>query len=176
MVRASGAVAALSVAVAAVATGCGGSSAPAAAPATSSVSPTVSPCPTPSDGKDEQWPAQVPRDLPKPPHLTIVSQQTTSDGVHLVRFSTPMSLRESVLFVVNRLPRAGYVLGRGDAEASEADAPFVHGEVRGLLKMVATLPCRTDWLLATVHTGSTASNSPLLSPSPSSSPSPLPFH
>jgi hypothetical protein len=85
-------------------------------------------------------------------------------------------LRDSVIFVVEHLPKAGYVLGRGDAEATEADAPFLHGSTRGLIRMLQTGLCTTDWLLATVDTQTPVANSPLLTPhTPSGSPSPLPF-
>jgi hypothetical protein len=159
--------------------GCGSSSGGAgtAAPGPSA-SPTVSPCPAPSGAGTPHWPAAVPKDLPKPAHATIEQSSTTGDGVHITRFRTPTSLRESVLFVVNRLPKAGYVLGRGDAEASEADAPFLHGDVRGLYRMLQAAPCATEWLLATVTSRSStpAPTSPLLpTRSPSGSPSPLPF-
>src|SRR5207248_1949358 len=80
------------------------------------------------------WPAALPRDLPKPLHARIQQATTTTDGVHIIKFTTQTSLRDGVLFVVRRLPKAGYVLGRGDAEASEADAPFVHGNTRGLYR------------------------------------------
>lgn len=158
--------------------GCGGSgstgteAAPSASP-----SATLASCPTPAKPVHTKWPAKVPADFPKPDNATIESQTTDQTGVSIVRFSTPTSLRDSVLFVVNRLPKAGYVLGRGDAEPTEADAPFVHGAVRGLVRMLGVAPCQTEWLLATVS-GSAApgGTSPLLPPhSPSGSPSPLPF-
>jgi hypothetical protein len=118
----------------------------------------------------------VPKDLPKPPNATIEQQMTASDGVHIVKFTTPTSLRDSVIFVVNKLPKAGYVLGRGDAEAAEADAPFVHGNIRGLVRMLETAPCTTLWLLASIDASSPNTNSPLLTPhTPTGSPSPLPF-
>jgi hypothetical protein len=138
---------------------------------------SATPCPSPSNAKPTQWPAAVPADLPKPPYATVTESTTTSDGVRITKFTTPMSLRESVLFVVEKLPKAGYVLGRGDAEVTEADAPFVHGEIRGLVRMLATQPCSTLWLLATVKSTSPGTGgSPLLpTHSPSGSPSPLPF-
>jgi hypothetical protein len=119
----------------------------------------------------------VPADLPKPPNATITDNTTTSDGVHITKFTTPSSLRDGILFVVRKLPKAGYQLGRGDAEVTEADAPFVHGDLRGMVRMLATQPCTTLWLLATVKsTGPATGGSPLLpSRSPSGSPSPLPF-
>jgi hypothetical protein len=94
----------------------------------------------------------------------------------VLRFSTPTSLREAVIFVVEKFPKAGYVLGRGDAEPSEADAPFVKGDLRGLVRMTGVATCQTVWLLATVNMQQTSGNTPLLPPhSPSGSPSPLPF-
>jgi len=138
---------------------------------------SATPCPTPSAKKATKWPAGVPADLPKPAHATITESAPTPDGVNITKFTTPTSLRESVLFVVDKLPKAGYVLGRGDAEINEADAPFVHGELRGLVRMLATQPCTTLWLLATVKSNNPGSGgSPLLpTHSPSGSPSPLPF-
>lgn len=136
-----------------------------------------SPCATPTSPKPTHWPAAVPADMPKPANATIVNSTTTSDGVHITKFTTPSSLRDGVLFVVGKFPAAGYVLGRGDAEVTEADAPFVHGKIRGLIRMLATQPCSTLWLVATVDTNaSTGGGTPLLpSRSPSGSPSPLPF-
>lgn len=159
-------------------TACGGSSggdtaATRPAPVTTSATPS---CPKPSDIKPAQWSPKVPADLPKPPGARIDDEETTQDGVHIVKFTTQSSLRDSVLFVVERLPKAGYVLGRGDAEASEADAPFVHGDIRGLIRMLQIGLCNTQWLLATVDTSAPTSNSPLLTPhTPTGSPSPLPF-
>jgi len=159
-------------------TGCGGSSGPAAvAPKPTAATTSAEPsCPKPSNVKPAHWSAKVPADLPKPPYAHIDDEESTTDGVHIVKFSTPTSLRDSVLFVVDKLPKAGYVLGRGDAEASEADAPFVHGNIRGLIRMLQVGLCNTQWLLATVDTSAATGNSPLLTPhSPTGSPSPLPF-
>lgn len=157
--------------------GCGGSSGPG--PVSRPTAPTVitpSACPQPPEAPPAQWPSTVPADLPKPPNATVGDTQTGDDGVTIVKFTTPTSLRESVLFVVRQLPKAGYVLGRGDAEATEADAPFVHNNLRGLLRMILIAPCTTQWLLATVDTSKPVGGSPLLPPhTPSGSPSPLPF-
>ena len=181
MLRTRGASCISLAALAAVLTACGGSGgAPDAGSASSLASvpsaTTPSPCATPTHPEPTKWPSRVPNDLPKPPNATIQEQTTASDGVHIVKFTTPTSLRESVIFVVTKLPKAGYVLGRGDAEAAEADAPFIHGNVRGLVRMLETQPCETLWLLATVNASSQSTNSPLLTPhSPSGSPSQLPF-
>lgn len=181
MLRTRGASCLALVALAAVLSACGGSGsspsaqpAPTAAPAYTPTTPP--PCPKVTKAKPTTWPSRVPKDLPKPPNATIEQQMTASDGVHIVKFTTPTSLRDSVIFVVNKLPKAGYVLGRGDAEASEADAPFVHGNIRGLVRMLETAPCTTLWLLASINASAPNTNSPLLTPhTPTGSPSPLPF-
>ena len=139
---------------------------------------TPPPCPTPAVTTATKWPASLPADLPKPTNATIQKNgvSTTPDGIHIVRFVTPTSLRESVLFIVNSYPKAGYALGRGDAEATEADAPFVHGSIRGVTRISQLAQCQTLWLTATVKTSGGIGGSPLLPPhTPSSSPSPLPF-
>ena len=118
----------------------------------------------------------MPFDLPLPSGITVVGSTTTSDGIHVVRFTSRQSLRSSVLFIVDRYPKAGYAIGRGDAEATEADAPFVHGQVRGLTRVAEVQPCQTLWLVATVATNSSGGTSPLLVPHPTSSvTSALPF-
>jgi len=120
----------------------------------------------------------VPAGIPKPPNAHIVKTESTTDGLHIVQFTTPTSLRDGVIFVVDKLPKAGYTLGRGDAEANEADAPFVSNNLRGLYRLFSNEPCQTLWLLATASGTPTSpgSGSPLLpTHSPSGSSSPLPF-
>lgn len=123
------------------------------------------------------WPVQVPQDLPVPPAGTFTSVRATQDGLTLVQFRTATSLRDSVVFLVSALPRAGYTLGRGDAEATEADAPFTKGgtDVRGTYRMISRTPCDTDWLMAVTRkpVGSGAPLLPMRTGQPS--PSPLPF-
>jgi hypothetical protein len=166
------------VTLALFAAGCTGGS-NKADPAPSTVHSFTPPtCPTPTSAKTTHWPSAVPADMPKPANATITDTTTTSDGVHITKFTTPTSLRDGVLFVVGKFPKAGFVLGRGDAEVNEADAPFVHGNTRGLVRMLAQQPCSTLWLVATVDVSNpgTSGGSPLLpTHSPSSSPSPLPF-
>jgi len=161
-------------------TGCTGGSKPDAAPAPTQSLYTPPPCPKPAKPIVTNWPTFLPPDLPRPKNATIMKNgvSTTSDGVHIVRFTTPSSLRESVLFIVNKYRAAGYTLGRGDAEATEADAPFVHGQIRGVTRLSRLAECQTLWLTATVNTKTNlGTNTPLISPRPttSGSPSPLPF-
>jgi hypothetical protein len=101
--------------------------------------------------------------------------QQTKDGLTIVQFTTSTSLRDGVLFIVKRLPAAGYNLGRGDAEPAEADAPFTKGEdLRGVLRGASITLCQTKWVLA-VTRQRLGTGSPLLPPHQGPSPSPLPF-
>lgn len=163
---------------------CSGGPAPAAAPSPSpsvTVAATVPPpVPVPScapaGAGSARWPKGVPADLPVPPTAQMGSVQTSPDGLTLVRFTTSQSVREGVVFLARALQPAGYTLGRGDAEAIEADVPFSKGRLRGLMKMIAEQPCRTQWILALQsERATTATGAPLLPPVTSASPSPLPF-
>ena len=159
-------------------TGCSGSGDPAA---TASPTPTraavASPaaCASPA-ASDLDWPATVPADLPKPPGASSAQVESRTDGLTVVKFTTPISIRESVLFVIDAMPAAGYTLARGDAENTEADAPFVKGDLRGVLRMIAVQECRTDWLMALARAtpgGAPGGGAPLLPARPNASP--LPF-
>jgi hypothetical protein len=142
--------------------------------ATASAWPTDPACP-PAQPATFRWPEPVPADLPVPPSAVLGEVTEQPGGPTLVRFSTNQSIRDGVLFVVKELPRAGYTLARGDAEASEADAPFVKGRTRGVLRILATGQCQTDWILAlaTGDPGAGNGGRPLLPPAPDASP--LPF-
>ena len=136
--------------------------------------PTISPCPVVKKAKF-RWPAEVPADLPQPPAATLGPVSRTKEGLTIVRFSTQSSLQQSVLFVVNEVQKAGFTIGRGDAEPAEADAPFGRGDLRGIYKMFGRAQCATDWLVAVTHTRP-GGGSPIL-PTASRGPSsqPLPF-
>jgi hypothetical protein len=144
--------------------------------------PTFSPEPTPSEihcpgeGKPAKvvWPADFPQALPKPPDSTAaVPVKSALTGLKIVRFSTRTSLRQGVLFLIKAMPKAGFALGRGDAEPTEADAPWVYANLRGTYRMAARTDCETLWLVAVARQG-VLGTSPLL-PTPTGSPSPLPF-
>jgi hypothetical protein len=150
-----------------------------AAPTPSVTAPPYSPSPLPTCApprtKAYAWPGEVPKDLPRLPGVTIDSSKKTSDGLYVVQFTTAASLRDGVLFIVKRLPAAGYTLGRGDAEPTEADAPFTKGELRGVLRGAAVALCQTKWILAVSRQSFGGTGSPLLPPHQGASPSPLPF-
>jgi hypothetical protein len=159
-------------------TGCSGGSDHKALPQPSTVPFSPSPLPTcgPTISKPYRWPAQIPQDLPRIPGASIESSKRTVDGLFIVQFSTAASLRDGVLFIVRALPKAGYVLGRGDAEPAEADAPFTKGsDLRGVLRGAAIGLCQTKWVLAVTRQAQSGTGTPLLPVHHGPSPSPLPF-
>lgn len=158
--------------------GCSGQGDQGAEPsaAVPSVVPTVAPtgsgrCPVPVS-KPFAWPAPLPRDLPQPPGA-ILRGTTSERGITIVQFATRSSLREGVLFVVKEVPQAGYTLGRGDAEPTEADAPFGRGDLQGIYKLRSFGGCDTTWLVAVASKRANRPFLPSASPGPGSSP--LPF-
>ncbi|TAL12822.1 MAG: hypothetical protein EPN99_16565, partial [Frankiales bacterium] len=99
-------------------TGCSASEQPSAAssptpPRAAAASPSA--CPAPAT-TELAWPAAVPADLPKPPGASSADVESRTDGLTVVTFTTPISIREAVLFLIDAMPRAGYTLARGDAE------------------------------------------------------------
>jgi hypothetical protein len=118
------------------------------------------------------WPKPVPATLPKPPTGTKPKFIYRSFRLSVARLTTQLSLRDSVLFVLDQLPKAGFVLGRGDAEPGQADAPFTGGGVYGQIRLNSLSTCRTQWLIAVAPPAN--AGSPLL-PRPTPSVSPVPF-
>src|SRR3954447_25559532 len=179
-VKFAAAAAVLSGVVLAGVAGCNGSSssaAPSPRPVVTSACPSATPTSPPASAAMSKLLRNVPFGLPMPENITPADTSTTSDGIQVVKFTTPSSLRDAVIFMVQRYPKAGYVVGRGDAEATEADAPFIKGSVRGLTRVASLQTCQTLWLIASVPTkGGGGGTSPLLSPHPTSSQtSSLPF-
>ena len=114
----------------------------------------------------------MPADLPRPPGSNRPVVALSNENLTVVQFSSPISLAEAVLFVLDKFPKAGFTLGRGDAEFSQADAPFARPGFFGQVRINGVAPCSTKWLVAigAPRTGT----SPLLAP-PSTAASPLPF-
>lgn len=125
--------------------GCGGDE-PAPRPEASGSSADGS-CPSPT-GDAQSWGADVPDDIPGLPGMTVESGDTTQ-GVQHVYFTVPMSFTDSVAAYLEQLPAAGFTLGTGDSEESEADIPFSKGDRQFSLKLRGVPdPCRTDGLLS----------------------------
>jgi hypothetical protein len=114
----------------------------------------------------------VPADLPRPPGSNPAKVALANATLTVVSFNSSVSLREGVLFVLDKFPKQGFLLGRGDAELNQADAPFGRQGFFGQVRINGVGPCQTEWLVAvgTARTGT----SPLL-PAPSASATPLPF-
>lgn len=167
------AVAAAVLAVLAV-SGCSRARVPAVPSASPAALPAPSPCPRAAH-PGQRWPADIPADFPRPPGAVITRSFRTQSGLRVVEFTTPMSLRDGVLFLIRALPAAGYVIGRGDAEATEADAPFAKGTVHGALRLTITSPCSTSWILAVAEVQPNGVSPLLPSHHPRSSPSSLPL-
>jgi hypothetical protein len=121
------------------------------------------------------WPQRFPADIPKPLGAVVTKRQQINGGVTLAQLTAPYSLREAVFYILEEYPQRGYVLGRGDAENTEADAPFQRGDVRGLVKVFIdpANECQTKWLVAVANSAN--ANSPYVNYTPGASPSPLPF-
>lgn len=155
--------------------GCSEKGSPTATPTVSRSGQAIpSNCPTPR-AASFRWPPGIPANFPKPPGARVDSTRSGENGLQIVRLTTPLALREGILFLLMELPKAGYNLGRGDAEAGEADAPFQSADVRGVVRLVATAtPCQTVWLVAAVRVGGTGEMPFAPFPRPSATPS-LPF-
>jgi len=154
--------------IAVMAGGCGSSGGSPAATSSGSGSPQAEApgnaplqCPSPAAAPAPSWPPQLPADLPKPSPATVVKAFDRGRGVRQAEFVVPRSLRDEVIFVLHQLPAAGYRLGDGDAERTEADTPFAHGSTHGLIRLSALGPCRTQWTVVTVTRGASPSG-PLL--------------
>lgn len=156
-----------------IVTACSGSS-PAADGASASPTPSATPTPCPGvsqPSKVGRWPAPLPADLPKPPSGTPAKVVQTNQVLSVIRTTTRISLRDAVIFVLREFPKLGFTLGRGDAEAGQADAPFVRSGVFGQVRLNYAGPCATQWLIAI---GAPRQGTSPLLPPPSTAPSSLP--
>jgi hypothetical protein len=147
---------------------------PTAAPTVTSAPSRGPECPPAKKLANDGWPKDVPTVVPRPDGIKVQTTNRTQGNVTQVRSLVPMSLNDSLLWIVREFPKNGFVLGRGDAEATEVDAPFQRGEaLRGLVRVFATQEkCSTFWLFAVVRN----TNAPYdigYTPPPSSTP--LPF-
>ncbi|MFL6241216.1 MAG: hypothetical protein ACJ735_17170 [Actinomycetes bacterium] len=118
------------------------------------------------------WPRPLPADLPRPPGSNRATIAISNATLTVVRFTAPVSLPEGVLFVLGSFPKAGFALGRGDAELNQADAPFARQGLFGQVRINGLGVCTSQWLVAV---GTPARGTSPLLPAPSASASPLPF-
>lgn len=158
-------------------TACGGSGNAGAIPTPPPGGPPTCPAvqPSPDETSGPSAIKGLPADLPLPPTLTLVTQGRIGGGVYAVHFTTPTSLYSSALFVVKRYPKAGFILGRGDAEPTEADTPWVYSRQRGLTRINEQSACVTSWVVALVLPQDPNPQAPLLPPHATSTSTALPF-
>jgi hypothetical protein len=81
-----------------------------------------------------------------PPGLHVVSVQEKPNVV--IRFTVPDDFHHTVRYLLDALPKAGFTLGTGDAEAEEADIPFSGGGLHASMKINDKGHCETGGLLA----------------------------
>lgn len=138
--------------------------------------PMLSACPT-SSTPGASFPQGLSSRLPHPTAAQSAHYVPTHvHGVKLLEFTTQMSLRDAVIFVLKQYPSNGWALGRGDSEQHEADVPFAQGAVHGTTRLTGLAACTTRWLVATVvnYGNGNLGNVPQLAPHTATS-SALPF-
>lgn len=147
--------AALAVATAAVLVGCASEPSSEAAGSTApSASPSGVACPEPASAPaafPAGLPADFPADFPAPPGAGDAVADDADPAVVAVRFPSSAPLRESVQFVLDRLPAAGFQITGGDQEPHEADVVFAQGALRGQLRIARVDDCTTFWLVQVVR-------------------------
>jgi hypothetical protein len=78
--------------------------------------------------------------LPLPTGSVLVARRVQY-GYTIVRGYVPGAINPGRDFLVSRLPAAGYRLGAGDSEATEAEAVFTGHGVRGKFKLNTVTGC-----------------------------------
>lgn len=78
-----------------------------------------------------ELPDEMPADFPLPAGTRITSARRPFPGQVVVDGVVPLDLGAARAFFTERLPRAGYRVGRGDSEAGEVEALFTGDGVRG---------------------------------------------
>ena len=82
-------------------------------------------------------PAWLPVDLPFPVGTYTYQSLPDSAGYHRALLIIPSTLDELTAFVRDQWPKAGWVLGEGDAEEGEAEQQFMKGSAAGAFKAVS---------------------------------------
>src|SRR2546421_2258429 len=125
-------------------------------------------------------PAWVPKDLPLPDGTFFTSRITGQGGYHEGLFVLPLSTVDIAKLVLKKWPKAGYMLGRGDAEPGEVEDQFAKYPGIGAFKAQDAY-CKDPYSItlliwakdrSKIGVTGTSGGSPL--PGASSSPSPSP--
>ncbi|MFL5797300.1 MAG: hypothetical protein ACJ77A_05135 [Actinomycetota bacterium] len=109
--------------------GGGGVTRPTAAP-----SGDLPACKFPARIATPDW---LPTDLPFPAGVYTYQDLSDSDGYHRALMVIPSDLTTWTKFVLEEWPKAGYVLGRGDAEPGEVEDQFLKAPTVGAFKAVS---------------------------------------
>jgi hypothetical protein len=104
----------------------------------SAVAPNAPACANP--GQTVERPTAVPANL-LPAGTVLTSSENLGDGRTLVGGVVSKDFRAAVQFFVTELPKAGYVIGAGDAEMDEAEALFTGDGASGKWKVNGILNC-----------------------------------
>ena len=83
-------------------------------------------------------PAWFPRDIPLPADTQTIQVLEAPEGLRRIALDVRRSLDDTVAFILDRFPGAGWELGVGEREAWEAENTFVksrrrYGQFRALL-------------------------------------------
>jgi hypothetical protein len=88
------------------------------------------------ESRRAELPAGVPTQLPLPPSLVLTDAQRLAPGQFHLRGVVRGDLDGVAKFFERRLPKAGFALGIGDAEAHEQEAPFTGHGFRGRWRVI----------------------------------------
>ena len=114
-------------------------------------------------------PAWFPRDLPLPPRSYTTQSLPASFGYQRAVFVVPGTAEEFGRFVLTEWPRAGWVLGRGDAEPGEVEDQFLKPPAIGAFR-VRTEFCTPGYSLMLIIYSKNRTAVPLPSPTPRGAP------
>jgi hypothetical protein len=100
------------------------------------------------------FPSHFAPNFPYPPGLRLfIARNLNNDPnyIQLVGYA-PLSIKNSIDFMLNEVPKAGYTLGRGDSEPGEAEVTFSGYGWRGGFRASAVNQCEgvTEWLVVVV--------------------------
>jgi hypothetical protein len=124
----------------AVVTGCGGGGGDTAEEASDHSAPILPPCA--GAGAAETPPSALPVEFPLPAGTVITSSKSPFESQVVVLALIPAELQEAASFFGRILPEHGYEVGIGDAEGTEAEAPFTGNGYRGKWRVNAIPDCR----------------------------------
>jgi hypothetical protein len=118
--------------------GCGGGEGTPARSGGETTATSLPPCA--GAGKAVQLPDEFPQSFPLPPGTVVTSSRRETAGA-VIDGVVPDDLKGAKQFISRELPRAGFKLSGGEAEANEAETDFSGHGVTGRLKVRAIEGC-----------------------------------